>query len=67
MFSKVFSLSSLLFLHKNGCFSTDLCPKVDELLEQMASMIKTFPSLRVGPMTDGAARRLNFPQLCQCD
>ena len=57
--------NSLLFLHKNGCFSTDLCPQVDELLEQMASTIKTFPSLRVGPMTDGS--RLSFPQLCQCD
>ena len=39
--------NSLLFLHKNGYFSTDLCPQVDELLEQMASTIKTFPSLRV--------------------
>ena len=25
--------NSLLFLHKNGGFSTDLCPQVDELLE----------------------------------
>ena len=25
--------NSLLFLHKNGCFSNDLCPQVDELLE----------------------------------
>ena len=42
-------------------------PQVDELLERMASTIKTFPSLRVAPLTDGATRRLNFPQLCQCD
>ena len=55
--------NSLLFLHTNGCFSTDLCPQVDELLEQMASTIKTSPSLRVAPVTDGATRRLNFPQL----
>ena len=44
--------------------STDLCPQVDELLKQMASTIKTFPSLRVAPLTDGATRSLNFPQLC---
>ena len=36
--------NSLLFLRKNGCFSADLCPQVDELLEQMASTSKTFPS-----------------------
>ena len=36
--------NSLLFLRKNGCFSADLYPQVDELLEQMASTIKTFPS-----------------------
>ena len=59
--------NSLLFLHKNGCFSTDLCPQVDELLEQMTSTIKTFPSLRVAPLTDGATRRLNFLELCQRD
>ena len=58
---------SSLFLHKDGCFSTDLCPQVDELLEQMASTIKTFPSPRVAPLTDEATRRLNFPQLCLCD
>ena len=59
--------NSLLFFHKNGCVSTDLCPQVDELLEQMESTIKTFPSLHVAPMTDEATHRLNFPQLCQCD
>ena len=35
--------NSLLFFHKNGCFSADLYPQVDELLEQMVSTIKTFP------------------------
>ena len=44
--------NSLLFLHKNGCFSTDLCPQVDELLEQMASTIKTFPIVTCSPTTD---------------
>ena len=34
----------LLFLYKNGSFSADLYPQVDELLEQMASTIKTFPN-----------------------
>ena len=53
--------NSLLFLHKNGCVSIDLCPQVDELLEQMESTIKTFASLRVAPMTDRATRRLTFP------
>ena len=33
--------NSLLFLLKNGFFSADLYPQVDELLEQMASTIKT--------------------------
>ena len=36
--------NSLLFLCKNGCFSADLYPQVEELLEQMASTIKTLLS-----------------------